>query len=354
MSILIKNGKVWNGEKMLRADILTDMNKIVKIEANIESDADFVYDATDKIVSPGLVDIHTHLQGISSWEFGTQTEMSCIPFGVTTAYDAGCENGNEALLNSFAVKSGVFAAVEVKDNHIVTEITERKIKNYGKKIKGVKLFFDTTSPQIKDITPLREICEYARNENLKVMVHSSNSPVPMKDIVNCLNKGDILTHAYHGGIHNASEDGFNCIKEAKRRGIIIDIGFAGNVHTDFNVLKHGIESMAEPDTISTDITRYSAYKRGGIYGMTMCMSIAKHLGMSEENVFKAVTSTPANAMDKENEIGFLKEERIADIAVFDEVGNGFDLTDNTGCRIVTNNGYRCVLTIVNGETVYRI
>lgn len=354
MSILIKNGKIWDGEKFIRADILTETDKIAKIADNIEAEADFTYDATGKTVSPGLTDIHTHMCGISSDAFGVQPELSCIPFGVTSACDAAGEKGSEALIDSFTVKTSVFAAAPVKDNHILKELTDKRIEQYGKKIEGVKLFFDTTSPEIKDITPLAELCEYAKSRNLKVMVHFSNSPVPAKDIVRCLNKGDILTHAYHGGANNAAEDGFDCIKEAKKCGIIVDVGFAGHVHTDFEILKCGIECGAGPDTISTDITRRSAYKRGGIYGMTMCMSIAKYSGMSEERIFQAVTSAPAKAVNKENSIGYLKEGRNADISVFDENGSGFDLIDNSSHRITSAGGYRCVLTVVNGETVYRI
>ena len=73
---------------------------------------------------------------------------------------------------------------------------------------------------------------------------------------------------------------------------------AGHVHTDFGVLKRAIDADCLPDTISTDITKASAYKRGGRYGMTMCMSIAKHLGMQEEDIFRAVTSTPAKLWEK--------------------------------------------------------
>lgn len=171
-------------------------------------------------------------------------------------------------LSSFGVKSGVFAATDVKDNHIVKESLEERIKRYGRKIEGLKLFFDVTSPEVKDITPLAELCEYAHSRNMKVMVHSSNSPVPMQSLLSELCKGDILTHAYHGGANNSAEDNFECLKAAKSHGIIVDVGFAGHVHTDFEVLRQGIESGAVPDTISTDITRLSAYKRGGRYGMT--------------------------------------------------------------------------------------
>ena len=83
--ILIKGGKVWDGERFYYADVLTDDGKVAEIAENIEADADFVFDARNKIVSAGLVDGHVHMRGISSTEFGIQAEMSCLPFGVTAA-----------------------------------------------------------------------------------------------------------------------------------------------------------------------------------------------------------------------------------------------------------------------------
>lgn len=353
MSILIKNGRLWDGENAFLSDVFIDGSEIAEISPEITRNADFVYNAEGQAVSAGLVDIHVHMQGISTDAFGIQTEMSCLPFGVTAACDAGGIKGNRERLESFAVKSNAFAAVDVKNNHIEKSSAEARIALYGDKCRGLKLYFDTESPDVKDATPLCELCEYAESKGLKVMVHSSNSPVPMSSFLKYMRRGDILTHAYHGGANNSSEDNFECLKAAKKRGIIVDIGFAGHVHTDFEVLRCGIENGAAPDTISTDITRCSAYKRGGIYGMTMCMSIAKHLGMCEKDIFRAVTSSAAKAVGKENESGTLKVGKIADIAVLDENGCGFSLTDKAGHHIASSSGYRCVLTVVNGEIVYR-
>ncbi len=61
-------------------------------------------------------------------------------------------------------------------------------------------------------------------------------------------------------------------------------------------MENAIACGAAPHIISTDITRFSAYKRGGCYGLPMCMSIARHLGMEEEDILRAVTSTPAKAL----------------------------------------------------------
>ncbi|MBR3933286.1 MAG: amidohydrolase family protein [Clostridia bacterium] len=350
--ILIKNGKVWDGERFCFADVLTENEKISKIAEQIDEAAEFEYDASGKIVSAGLVDAHVHMRGINK-EFGIHAELSTIPFGVTAAADACGAYGDKALLDSFLLKNVIFVPAEFHDNKACFNSTEKMIEKYGEKVVGIKVYFDTQISDVQDINPLYEIVEFVEKKNLIIMVHSSNSPVSMAELLGVLRKGDILTHAYHGGTNNVSEDGFKCIKTAKKRGVIIDAGLAGYVHTDFKVFENAISCGAVPDVISTDITRFSAYKRGGRYGMTMCMSIAKHLGMSEEDIFRAVTSAPAKALGKENEWGCLKVGRCADLAVFDHTDEGFDLTDKAGNRVVSETGYRCVLTVADGELVYR-
>ncbi len=347
--ILIKNGKVWDGEKFFYKDILTDENKIIKIEANISENADYIYDAKDKIVSAGLVDIHTHFLG----DFGINAELSCIPFGVTAAADASALPDNKDKYNNYLVKNKVFISVGFENNKAKLDNTIKQLEYYGEKAVGVKVYFDTNISDVRDIKPLKEVCDYAQNKNLIVMVHTSNSPVSMSEIVDTLNKGDIITHAYHGGVNNASEDGFECLKKAKEKGIIIDAGFAGNVHTDFKVFEEAVKNGYFPDTISTDITKFSAYKRGGRYGMTMCMSIAKKLRMSEEDIFRSVTSVAANTIKNESEWGYLKVGRCADIAVFDYAEGAFSLKDNCGNIVEDTKSYKCVLTVANGEVIYK-
>lgn len=353
MKILIKNGTLWDGECFRKADVLTDDNKIVGISDEIQHSADFCFDATGKIVSHGLVDIHTHMLGISSNEFGIPSDMSCIPFGVTMAADAGSEHINRSVLESSLTKCCVFASVDISEDRAVFDHTKKLLDEYGNMAVGLKLYYDDTICPVSSVRPLEEAVDFARNNNLKVMVHCTNSPVKMSEIINVLGKGDILTHTYHGGKSNAMEDGFECIFKAKERGIVIDAGMAGGVHTDFEVLKQGIMSGAIPDTISTDITRWSAYMRGGIYGMTMCMSIMKYLGMNEADIFRAVTVNPACVLGREKEYGILKEGTNADIAVFEYGNNAFDMPDKWGNRISYEKGYRCVFTMVNGQILYR-
>lgn len=347
--ILIKNGRIWNGEKFFSADVLTDGNKIVKVEENIESVADFSYDATGKTVSAGLIDAHVHIKEISSKEYGINADMSCIPFGVTAALDAGGISGNKSLLESFSVKAFALIKADFINDGADFQNAETMLEKYKERALGIKIYI----PEANNIKQVDQVCEFAEKHGFLVTVHTTDSKIPMREILNALRKGDIFTHAYHGGKNNVEEDNFESLKTAKSRGVIIDAGLAGNVHTDFKIFENAIKNGAAPNIISTDITKLSAYKRGGRYGMTMCMSIARHLGMNEEDIFRAVTSSAAHALGKEHEWGFLKAGRRADIAVLDYADEGFDLTDKAGNRIKSEKGYRCVLTVADGEVLYR-
>ena len=112
--ILVKNGRVWDGEKFFFSDVLTNDKLIEKIEPNITDNADYIYDAKGKIVSAGLVDIHVHLKGLASPSFGVGAEISSFPFGVTAVNDAGSTYGDRELLDYISVKNTVFVCASIR------------------------------------------------------------------------------------------------------------------------------------------------------------------------------------------------------------------------------------------------
>lgn len=351
---LFKNGKVWDGERFFDADVLTDGECIAAIRPNITEEANYVFDASGCIVSAGLVDAHVHVAGPERDVYGMNPEMCAIPFGVTAVADAGGAHANRELAESWLVKSVTLPTANIVDDKADFSTVEQKMELYGDQIIGVKVYFDTHEKGgVRSIAPLKEICDYARARDLLVMVHCSHSPTPMAEILETLGPGDILTHAFHGGVNTAAEDDFACLREAKKRGVIIDAGFAASAHTNFAVLRGAVANGGAPDTISTDITRSSAYRRGGRYGLTMCMSMARTVGMDEEAVFRAVTSAPAKALGKAGEWGCLKEGGCADLAVLRYQKEPYRLTDAAGNILSDDMGYRCVLTVCNGDMVYR-
>lgn len=354
--ILIKNGRIWDGIQFLSnaSDIAVKDGCIAEIGILQTQSAEHIFDARGVIIAPGFVDIHVHMKGCSSDAFGISIEPVCFPFGVTTAVDASAdEEYTDGLFTNMWLNSYVFVNSSIKNNDVDLAKTERLIKSYGKRVIGIKVFFDATISEIKDTKPLSKICEYAHTKGLKVMVHSTGSPVTMSEVFDVLSNGDICSHIFHGGQNNVADDDFYSLKRGMEKGIIIDMGMAGGVHTDFSIAEQAIKIGLLPNTISTDITKKSAFVRGGNYGMTMAMSIMRELGMSEEKIFAAVTRSAAEAIGQENMCGGLNVGHRADITVINYEKNGFDITDRTGNRVKSEYGYRCLLTIANGQVVYR-
>lgn len=161
--LLIKNGRVWDGACFFASDVLVEGDRVTKLEPDLPDGADYTYDAAGKIVSAGLVDTHVHLRGISSQTFGIQGEMSCFPFGVTAAADAGGVQGDRALLDSFQLKSAVFVPIDIKYNHADFTNADRMLPAYGSCAAGLKLYF-SSGAGASDITPPSGglcICPYA-------------------------------------------------------------------------------------------------------------------------------------------------------------------------------------------------
>ena len=185
------------------------------------------------------------------------------------------------------------------------------------------------------------------------MVHSSNPPIPMSQIMDILQPGDICTHIFHGGVNTAADEDFLSLEKAMGKGIAMDVGMAAGFWIDFFVARGALERGYYPHSIGTDLIPLHAFMQGGVYGLTMAMSVMRALGMPEEKVLEAVTGSAAWAIGQEHRLGRLEVGRIADIAVLDYGHNPIDLTDRAGNRLQSEQGYLCHLTVANGDVVYR-
>jgi N-acyl-D-amino-acid deacylase len=91
--ILIKNGKIIDGtgNGWYYADIAVKDGKIISIQKNIILPASKIIDATDLVVAPGFIDVHTHIE---SDEPKTPTAGNFIFDGVTTLITGNCGSSN--------------------------------------------------------------------------------------------------------------------------------------------------------------------------------------------------------------------------------------------------------------------
>ena len=352
-NILIKNGNLFDGYNFLgKKDLLVSGGKIKNISDSIDEPVHFVFDAKDKIVMPGMIDIHTHIFGISDDSIGTSADGGCFPFGVTSVGDGCSEFGFRDALKTIKTKVFAFVPVWVKNGTPDFKTAEDLIRKFGDRIVGVKAYFDVNVSKDITIKILKEICNFAKSKNLILMVHCSNSVTSMVEIVETLSPGDILTHIYHGGENSCINNDYSAFILAKEKGVILDSGFAGHVHVDFKVFEKAMSDGYFPNTISTDLTNLSTYYRGGVYGLTLCMGLCREYGMFEIDVLRAVTSNAAKALGKP-ELGPIKIGGIADIAVLNYEDLSFDFTPLTPFGAKGTKQYKCYLTLSGGQIVWR-
>lgn len=88
-SYLLKNGKVVNSEHSEQADVLVENGKIVTVGSNLSHKSAEVIDCSDKLVIPGGIDTHTHMQlpfmgtnAIDDFDTGSKAALA----GGTTSY----------------------------------------------------------------------------------------------------------------------------------------------------------------------------------------------------------------------------------------------------------------------------
>ena len=107
MRTLIRNGRVVTAVDDYRADILVEGERVSTIGAKLDVEADVVIDAAGKLVIPGGIDPHTHME---------------LPFGGTEASDdfrtgtiAAAHGGTTSIID-FAVQYKGQALIEGVDN----------------------------------------------------------------------------------------------------------------------------------------------------------------------------------------------------------------------------------------------
>src|SRR6202041_2256605 len=96
-----KNGTVVNATGSQRADVLIEGEKIAQVAANIAEANHHIIDATNLLVMPGGIDVHTHLDmpfggTTSADDYTTGTQAAAVG-GTTTLIDFALQNQKGTL-----------------------------------------------------------------------------------------------------------------------------------------------------------------------------------------------------------------------------------------------------------------
>jgi dihydroorotase len=355
--LVIKNCDVLDPSQSLRGkrDIGIRYGLIEALEADIPAErAQRVLDAGGRLVTPGLIDLHSHVYpygsaiGIPADELvAHQCTTTCVSAG-----DAGANNFAAFRRHIVAqTRTRLYAFIHIANTGLTpfpvaelynidfaqVDACARAIGENADIALGAKVRMSENVIAKHGTEPLKRATMACEKSGMpaRMMVHIGGVETRklMSDILDLLRPGDVLTHAYSGAPNNAGDftnivqDGklLPAALEAKRRGVIFDVGHGGGSF-DYTVCEAAMAQGAMPDTISSDIHVFSGNSPGMPY-LTWVMSKFLGLGFSLEQVIAMATMNPAKIINRMPKLGTLQVGAPGDVTIMELVEGPVSFVD---------------------------
>jgi dihydroorotase len=339
--LVVRGGEVIDPSQGLRGrrDVAIRWGRIAAIETSISNDrATQSIDASGKLVLPGLVDLHSHVYPQAS-ALGLPAD-ELVPYTATTTYvsagDAGANNFSAFKHYMIAqARSRIFAFVHISSiglagfpvgeelnlDYMDVEAAARTVAENADVAIGVKVRMSRNIVGDNGLEPLKRALAAAERAGggARVMCHIGDAPGDLTRLLELLRPGDVLTHTYSGAGNNTVQSGklLPAALEAKKRGVIIDVGHGGGSF-DYTVAEPAIAQGLVPDTMGSDIHAVSGNTPGMPY-LPWVMSKFLNLGFSLEDVVAMATINPARVIGRVEKLGTLQVGAPADLAILELV-----------------------------------
>ncbi|MCS6835628.1 MAG: dihydropyrimidinase [Anaerolineae bacterium] len=187
MGILFKGGTVINADGKHRVDVLVEGETIAQIGADLSPDGHQVIDCAGKLVMPGGIDVHTHLDlpfggTYSNDDFSTGHRAAA--FGGTTSHidfviqpKGGSLHDGLATWRKKAEKAQIDYAFHMAITDLRPEVLEEIPSMVDEGITSLKLFMAYKNVFQIDDTTLFRAMKVAAKHGMIVMVHAENGDV---------------------------------------------------------------------------------------------------------------------------------------------------------------------------------
>jgi dihydroorotase len=355
--LLIKGGDVLDPSQSLRGkrDIGIHYGLIEAVEADISAERALrVLDASGKLVTPGLIDLHCHVFPYGS-AIGIPADELVAHQCTTTCVSAGDAGANNfAAFRRYVVaqtRTRLYAFVHIANiglagfpvpelyniNYARVDEAARAVAENADLVLGIKVRMSENVIAKNGTEPLKRAvasCEKAAT-GAKVMCHIGGVETTeiMSQILDLLRPGDILTHAYTGAPNvggaftNIVQDGrlLPAALAAKQRGVVFDVGHGGGSF-DYTVAESAIAQGCPPDTISSDIHVFSGNTPGMPY-LPWVMSKFMGLGFTLEQVVAMATVNPGKVINRMPKLGTLQVGAPGDVAIMELVEGQVSFVD---------------------------
>jgi dihydroorotase len=350
--LLIKGGTVVDPSANLHAalDVALKDGKIAAVGANIAPNRSRkTISAAGKLVTPGLIDLHVHVYE-GATEAGINADRYCMGRGVTTAVDAGSAgypsiaglrkyviNASATRLYALLDIGALGTIVGIKDTlknleWVNPELTAKAANANRPTVIGIKARLSRDIAGSNDQEVLKRARQAAESTHLPMMLHIGDTDLPLREILESLRPGDIITHCFTprpNGIVDANGKLLAEVSEARQRGVLFDVGH-GAFHFGFDLTERCIQQGFLPDSISSDLAGRSV--NGPTFDLTTTLSKFLLLGLSVDKTLELTTIKPAHAFDFGLELGTLRPGNVADLSILELRDGMFEFVDATGSK----------------------
>ncbi|MGI3900684.1 MAG: amidohydrolase/deacetylase family metallohydrolase [Janthinobacterium lividum] len=368
--LVLRNGRVIDPSQQIDRvmDVGFTDGKVAALATSLDAGTATVRDVTGRIVTPGLIDLHTHVYW-GGTSLGIDAEMFARKSAVTTCVDTGSAGpGNFAgfrkhviepsairilpyLHVSFAGIYGFSNKIMVGEGHDIRLLAARDclevVEANRDLIVGIKVRLGRTASGTAGIVPLDVAEEVADQTGLPLMVHIDEPPPSYEAVVARLRPGDVLTHCFRpfpNSPINGKGEVRQALIEARKRGVIFDIGH-GMGSFSWTTARAMMDNGFPPDTISSDI--HALCLEGPAHDQVTTLSKFLALGMPLADVIAASTVTAAKALSRPD-LGTFKPGSAGDASILSLEDGAFSLEDVRGEIVTSKQRLFARGVVVNG------
>ncbi len=372
--LLLRGGHVIDPKNKINAvrDVAIHEGRIAEVAPKIDPARAYkVADVSGLYVTPGLVDIHTHVytgtgeRGSYAGDNSVYPDGFTFRVGVTSVVDVGgagwrnFEDFRDRVINRSRTRVLAFLNIVghgMRGGKWEQDLADMDGKLTGEaalKYKGLVVGVKTAHYGGPEWKPVEQAVAAGTIANIPVMVDfgTNRAERPILTLTTeKLRPGDIYTHVYSGNRNEQDDSGGPSpgLILGRKRGVIFDVGHGGGSFL-WRVAVPLTKAGFWPDSISTDL--HIGSMNSGMKDMLNVMSKFLALGMPLDAVIERSTWNPAREIKRE-ELGHLSVGAPADVSVLRLEKGNFGFVDHAGARLRGTQRLGCELTFREGRVVY--
>ena len=367
-------------------DVAIAGDRIAALGDSLAAQARRVLDVTGKIVTPGWVDLHTH---VFEWvtTFGLPPDDVGVNSGVTTAVDQGgagaytipafkhyiADRAHTDIrcfpsINAAGTLRGGLAGPILHTPDIVdVDLLVTEAEKHPKLVRGFgEIHGESGAWSRWGFAVVEQARAASDRTGLPLYFHTgelfevdeANRPDSrslLPQVLKIARPGDILAHVYsaqHDGVLGADERPSPLLAEAVASGLLLDIGFG--INFSYATARRMIAAGIWPSIISSDVHgRFDAMHDDTMLDYSLAGAFARlvALGMPFGDALAAVTVTPARVLREEAEIGTLAVGSRADVTVLEERVESWPLYDSQAEVLMAARRWLPHLVLRAGEPI---